>query len=115
MAAICKTYNNRIKPPLTDKTGFSFVSHSIWKLEQIIQLCKKLVYSIPACKERVKGQTTNKVFDILEAHNIHVNLLPPNTTDRLQPTDVSVNKPIKNVMKRKFEEWYANELMTQFQ
>ena len=40
-AAICKTYNNRIEPALTGKTRFSFVSHSIRELEQIIQLRKK--------------------------------------------------------------------------
>ena len=33
--------------------------------------------------DNFKGQTTDKVFEILEADNIHVNLLPPNTTDRL--------------------------------
>ena len=41
--------------------------------------------------DNFKGQTTDKVFDILEANNIHVNLLLPNTTDRLQSMDVSVN------------------------
>ena len=37
--------------------------------------------------------------------NIHVCLLPPNTTDLLQPMDIAVNKPAKDFLKRNFEEW----------
>ena len=40
-------------------------------------------------------------------------LLPPNTTDSLQPMDVSVNKPAKDFLKRCFEEWYSGEVMKQ--
>ena len=37
--------------------------------------------------DNFKGQTTDEVFEILEADNIHVNLLPFNTTSQLQPMD----------------------------
>lgn len=40
--------------------------------------------------------------------------LSPNTTDVLQPMDIAVNKPTKN-LKRKFEEWYSNEVLKQLQ
>ncbi|MCG8626916.1 MAG: hypothetical protein MJE68_33560, partial [Proteobacteria bacterium] len=48
-------------------------------------------------------------------NSIHVCLLPPNTTDRLQPLDISVNKPAKDFLKRKFEDWYSNEIMKQLE
>ena len=30
-----------------------------------------------------------------------------------QPLDVSINKPAKSFLKRKFEEWYAEEIFKQ--
>ena len=41
--------------------------------------------------DNCNGQVTPDIFQLLEANNIHLCLLPPNTTDRLQPMDVSVN------------------------
>ena len=40
-------------------------------------------------------KTTQAVIDLLELNDILVCLLPPNTTDALQPMDLSVNKPVK--------------------
>ena len=45
--------------------------------------------------DNFKGQVTAAMTDLLEKHRIHSYLLPPNTTDRLQPMDISVNKPVK--------------------
>ena len=42
--------------------------------------------------DNFKGQVTAAMTD---KHRIHSYLLPPNTTDRLQPMDISVNKPVK--------------------
>ena len=58
--------------------------------------------------DNFKSQTTNSVLSFLEANDIHVCLLPSNTTDRLQPMNLSVNKPAKSLLKTKFEEWYAS-------
>ena len=33
-----------------------------------------------------------------------------NCTDRLQPLDLSVNKPVKDLMRQKFRSWYANKV-----
>ena len=41
-----------------------------------------------------KGQVTESVIQPLEDHNVHMWTLPPNTTDLLQPMDISVNKPV---------------------
>ena len=40
-------------------------------------------------------------------------LLPPNTRDSLHPMDLSVNKPVKDFLKRHFEEWYSGEVIKQ--
>ena len=60
--------------------------------------------------DNFKGQVTTKINDLLEANNIHVCLLPPNTTDTLQPMDMSVNKPAKDYLKRIFEQWYSIQM-----
>ena len=41
--------------------------------------------------DNFKGQITEAVTNLLEINNIHVCLLPPNTTDLLQPMDIAVN------------------------
>ena len=40
-------------------------------------------------------------------------LLPPNTTDKLQPLDIAVNKPAKEFYGHKFQEWYSKEVSQQ--
>ena len=37
-------------------------------------------------------------------------LVTPNTTDTLQPMDISINK---HYLKRRFEQWYSDEVMKQ--
>ena len=65
--------------------------------------------------DNFKGQITSSVSKLLEQNNIHVCLLPPNTTDLLQPLDISVNKPAKDFLKRKFELWYSERVLEQIQ
>ena len=65
--------------------------------------------------DNFKGQITSSVTSLLEENNIHVCLLPPNTTDRLQPMDISVNKPAKDLLRRRFEDWYSQQITKQLQ
>ncbi len=48
--------------------------------------------------DNFKGQVTDSVNKLLDDNNILVCLLPPNTTDRLQPMDISLNKPFKSII-----------------
>ena len=52
--------------------------------------------------DNFKGQITESINSLLDMHDIHVCLLPPNTTDRLQPMDIAVNKPAKDYLKAQF-------------
>ena len=51
-------------------------------------------------KDNFKEQVTEKVSNLMEKFHLHVCLLPANTIDLLQPMDFSVNKPVKNFLKR---------------
>ena len=49
------------------------------------------------------GQCTENFLKLLESNHINVLLVPANCTDRLQPLDLSINKPAKN-----FSTWKRN-------
>ena len=52
--------------------------------------------------DNFKGQITHKVRTLLEENNVLVAFFPLNSTDLLQPLDVSVNKPAKSFLNHKF-------------
>ena len=65
--------------------------------------------------DEFKGQTTDAVLGLLKQNNIEYVLVPPNCTDRLQPwpLDVSINKPVKDFLRAKFTNWYAEKIVAQ--
>lgn len=63
--------------------------------------------------DNFKGQVTPAISKLLEDNTIHVCLLPPNTTDKLQPMDLAVNKPAKDFLREKFQEWYSDQIWKQ--
>ena len=77
----------------------------------------KLEASYPAVTifDGFRGQTTNDIRALLNTHNIVPMQLPPNCTDKLQPLDVSINKPMKDHLKAKFQQWYANQYRKQLE
>ena len=68
-----------------------------------------------AIMDNFKGQNTEAVTNLLETNNIHVCLLPPNTTDLLQPMEIAVNKPAKDFLCGEFEQWYSEHVMKQLE
>ena len=46
------------------------------------------------------------MLKLLDKNNIRIAIVPANCTDRLQPLDVSVNKSVKDYMRRQFQNWY---------
>ena len=57
-----------------------------------------------------KGQTTPAIYSLLRSHNVIPIQVPPNCTDKLQPLDVSINKPVKQEMRKQFQIWYAEQV-----
>ena len=60
--------------------------------------------------DNFKAQLTSDVLQLLKDSFIDTVFVPANCTDQLQPLDLSVNKPAKDFLKRKFEEWYAEQV-----
>ena len=60
--------------------------------------------------DNFKGQVTDGIVQLLDDNNIHLVKLPANTTDRLQPMDISVNKAAKDFLRHKFNEWYSEQV-----
>ena len=57
--------------------------------------------------DQFKAQTTENFLSALEQHHISFVEVPANCTDRLQPLDLSINKPVKDHLKGSFQDWYA--------
>ena len=72
----------------------------MWRLSE-------LVYDNKPALGNFTGQIASKVNVLFETGS-HVCLLPVNTTNLLQPLDVSVNKQAKDFLKRKLEAWYIH-------
>lgn len=60
-----------------------------------------------------KGQTTPKILTLLRQNNVIPLIVPANCTDKLQPIDVSINKPVEHQMRTRFQSWYADEVQRQ--
>ena len=65
--------------------------------------------------DNFKAQCTQQLLTLLDDCFINVLLVPPNCTDRLQPMDISVNKPAKDFLHAEFKSWYAKQVCSQFQ
>ena len=66
-----------------------------------------------AIMDSFHGQTTPEFLSLLETHNIIPIIAPANCTDKLQPIDVSINKPIKDKLRCKFRDWYVSKVEKQ--
>lgn len=76
-------------------------------MHQIILHCYCLII--------LKCSVQKKLLTHIDAHNMYVVLIPANCTDRLQPLDISVNKPAKDFLRRQFQKWYSDKICRQFQ
>ena len=63
--------------------------------------------------DEFKGQTTNRVLNLLQRHHLFYVIVLANCTDRLQPLDVSLNRAAKQFLRKKFENWYADNIVAQ--
>ncbi len=126
---IYKGKTNRCHPKFDFPLDWD-ITHSPrhWSTEEtMVQYIKNIIFSyVTSTRELLrcnspalviidnfKGQVSTKINELLESHDIHTCLLPPNTTDRLQPLDIAVNKPAKDYMRQKFDEWYSEQITRQ--
>ena len=65
--------------------------------------------------DNFSAQCTSKILQILDKNYIDVVFVPPNCTDQLQSLDLSFNKPVKDFMRGKFQEWYANQVYQSYE
>ena len=65
--------------------------------------------------DNFSGQTTHSVLEKVEEEGIVVVMVPPGTTDRLQPLDVNTNKSAKDFLRENFRHWYAAEVQKRLQ
>ena len=63
--------------------------------------------------DEFKGQTTSRVLNLLQSHDLMYVIIPPNCTDRLQPLNVNINRAAKQFLQNKFENWYAENIVAQ--
>ena len=88
----------------TEQTMLEYVEHIIAPYVQKVHESFQPDTSALVIMDNFKGQITESVSSLLNQCNIHVCLLPPKMTDRLQAMDVSVNKPAKDHLKKQFNE-----------
>ena len=55
-------------------------------------------------------KTTEAIYQLLEDNHVYVVSIPANCTDKLQPMDLSVNKSLKDTLKKQFIEWYSSQV-----
>ena len=65
--------------------------------------------------DKFTGQGTESLLELLQDNHIHFVMVPANCTDRLQPLDVSVNKPAKSFLRQQFHRWYAEQICQQLE
>ena len=86
----------------------------VWYIENIVYTYvestrQQLGYDCPALMitDNFKGQVTTTVNELLVFHNIQTCLLPPNTTNCLQPLDIAVNNLLKIFLGRSLMSVYS--------
>ena len=57
-----------------------------------------------------RGQTTDKVLNLLKDNNILVTKVPANMTHIFQPLDLTVNKAAKDFTRDKFSDWFTKQI-----
>ena len=62
-----------------------------------------------------KGQITDKVTKFIEENNCVIVHIPNNMTDEFQPLDLNVSSHSKELLKGKFERWYAQQITNQLE
>ena len=58
--------------------------------------------------DSLEAHKCDEVNRLLAANKIRCAIIPPRTTSYLQPLDVGVNGPFKNILKENWETWITD-------
>ena len=98
----------------SEQTMIEYIHNIIFTYVQLVRELKQDDNALAlVIMDNFKGQVTSGIHNLLEENNIFVALLPPNTTDLLQPLDLAVNKPAKSYLRQQFQDWYAKQISDQ--
>ena len=91
----------------TEETMMAYLDSIIIPYTEAIRQQRQLGSDTPAIViiDAFRRQCTDPFLKKLNDNNLLYAFVPANCTD---PLDLSVNKPAKDFMKRKFQEWYSN-------
>ena len=62
--------------------------------------------------DNFSAQCPDGIIALFESYGIDTVYVPANCTGKLQPMDISVNKPVKAFLKDEFQNWYAKDNLT---
>ena len=86
--------NERITIDNINKILLPYVQETRLKLSHLPNHAALVIF------DRFKGQCTLNILKLLSDNNIHIAIVPTNTTDRLQLLVISVNKAVKDHLHR---------------
>ena len=100
----------------TEQTMRDYIQKIVVPYIEKMRQTSRLADNYPALLlfDNFKAQCTQELLTLLDDNFINVLLIPPNCTDRLQPMDISVNKPAKDFLRGQFKSWYAKQVYSQF-
>ena len=93
----------------TDKILLLYVTKTRKELNLPPNQCCIVIFN------RFKAQCTTTVLQVLEEINTLVALVPPHCTDRLQPSDIAVNKSVKEFLRAEFYDWCSKLVCKQLE
>ena len=96
----------------TEQTMRDYIQKIVVPYIEKMRQTSRLADNYPALLlfDNFKAQCTQELPTLLDDNFINVLLIPPNCTDRLQPMDISVNKPAKDFLHGQFKSWYAKQV-----
>ena len=97
LAAEKRLYDNRVIVKFNSKAYANSTNMVEWLEDQLIPVLDGKPTLIAL--DLFGGHKTEEVLDTMKAHDITVSVIPGGCTSLLQPLDVSINRPFKDILK----------------
>ena len=107
-------------------------SDSHWSnTEKSIELFEKVIFpylkqakaSLKYPKEKMsliimdtfKGEDNDVILDLCEKHMCQVVIVPHSLSNKFQPLDIAINKPVKSFISDNYNEWFSKQVSQQLE